>query len=262
MILHNRELARIELNHGSFATKSDVKSLKTVVSLEMARCKATRGVIRVLTDDPKKDDAFGIEAWVNTPHGKLVYFGLNARSRQPSIPIIDAEMRYVAKVLLSKKLEPPSSLDIVRLESRPEVAAELAALYARTYSYFPQQLDEGRVRALLSEGIPYGVLEGGKIVSALFGSVFHYGPLTAVEFTLSATKPTPLGLRMTSALAARIRAEAIERFRDPLMIAETIAGPVMRSCIDLGMDIRGVLPEHYRLSIGERTYTNFYAWFL
>ncbi len=260
MIRHNAELRRLELNHASFATKSDVKSLKTVVALEMARKKATRGLIRVLTEDPKKDDAFGIEAWVNTPHGKLVYFGLNTKDRQPDIPVIEAEMRYVAKILLSKRQEPPSSLDIIRLE--PEVAAELASLYSRAYSYFPEPLDERSISAMLSRDIAYGVLEGGRIVSALFGSVFHYGPLKAVEFTLSATKPTPAGLRMTSALAARIRAEAIERFRDPLMIAETIAAPVMRSCIDLGMDIRGVLPEHYKLSIGDRTYTNFYAWFL
>lgn len=262
MILHNRELARIELNHGSFATKSDVKSLKTVVSLEMARRKATRGVIRVLTEDPKKDDGFGIEASVDTLHGKLVYFGLNTRARQPSIPVIEAEMRYVARVLLSEKHGPPPPLDIVRLEPRPEVAAELASLYSRAYSYFPEPLDAGSLLPLLAKGIAYGVLENGRILSALFGSVFHYGPLAAVEFTLSATKPTPLGLRMTSALAARIRAEAMERFRDPLMIAETIAAPVMRSCVELGMEIRGVLPEHYKLSIGQRTYTNFYAWFL
>src|SRR5512143_175208 len=120
MIRHNPELRRLELNHGSFATASEVKSLKTVVSLEMARLKATRGVIRVLTEDPKKDDAFGIEAWVNTPHGKLVYLGLNTKAREPCIPVIEAELKYVAKVLLSKRLDPPAGLDIAKLRPRPE----------------------------------------------------------------------------------------------------------------------------------------------
>ncbi len=262
MILHNKDIARLELNHGAFATKSEVKSLKTVLSLEMGKRRATRGILRVLTENPVKDDAFGVEAYASTSHGKLVYFGLNTVARQPDVATIEAELKYVAKVLLRSKQPPPVGLDIVRLSDKTGAAAELEALYARTYAYHPEPLDERSISARLGRDMAYGVLERGKIVSALFGSVFHYGPLAAVEFTLSATKPSSMGLRMTAALASRIRTEAMERFKDPLMVAETVAGPVMRSCMELGMDIRGVLPEHYKLIIGNRTYRNFYAWFL
>ena len=145
MILHNQELSRLELNHGRFATRSEVKSLKTVMSLEMAKRKATRGVIRVLTEDPKVDDAFGIEAWVRTPFGKLVYYGLNTTARKPCIPTLEAELRYVAKILLCRSAEPPPDLDIVRLEGQGGVAAELEALYARAYRYCPDPLDAERL---------------------------------------------------------------------------------------------------------------------
>jgi GNAT superfamily N-acetyltransferase len=108
--------------------------------------------------------------------------------------------------------------------------------------------------------MPYAAIERGAIVSALFGERQDFGPLTAVEFTLSATAPSARGLGLTAALAARIKAEAESAFDRPLMLAETIAAPVMRSCHDLGMKCRGVLPAHYRIGVGERLFTNLYLW--
>jgi hypothetical protein len=262
MFCHNPGIARVELNHGRFATASEVKSLKTVLALEMHKRKATRAVLRVLTDRPARDDGFGLEACAQTGYGNLACFGFNSPSRQPSVPVIEAELKYVAGILCQARRPPSGRFDIVRLEKNAETAAELEALYSRTYARYPVPLDRSAVSARLESDIPYAVVEGGRIVSALFGSVFRYGPLTAVEFTLSATRPSRGGLGMTAELARRIREEAVERFRDPLMVAETLAGPVMRSCHDLGMYPHGVLPEHYEITIGNRTYTNFYAWFL
>ena len=262
MIRHNPAISRIELNHGSFAGKSEVEGLKRVLALEKTRTKSTRAVLRVLTDDPSDGLGFSAEACVRTGQGTFAIFGSNSRSRKPDESVILAERRYIARVLASNRRPPPGNLEIVRLEARGEIAAELEALFSRTYKHYPVPLDQPAILKSLSDCIPYAVLKHGRIISALFGSIFSYGPLTAVEFTLSATKPAISGIGMTTALAGRIRAEAAERFASPLMVAETIAAPVMRSCHDLGMEPAGLLPEHYNIAIGQRTYTNFYAWFL
>ncbi len=262
MLIHNPLLSRIELNHPSYASRSDVKRLMTVLALEKARVGATRAVLRVLTEGPAGGDGFDVEATKDTPSGTLAFFGSNDRCRRPDPLTIARERSYIASVLASRRLPVPGGLEIVRLEASGAAAGELESVYSRTYRYYPEPLDRAAISRKLSEWIPYAVVEGGRIVSALFGAPFSYGPLTAVEFTLCATKPSADGIGMTAALARRIRSEALSRFGESVMVAETIAAPVMRSCHSLGMEVAGVLPEHYRMSVGNRAYTNLYAWFL
>jgi hypothetical protein len=261
MLSHNPKLKRIELAHPDFASPSQVERLKSVMRNEMSRTRSTRGVMRVLTDEPSGDESFRIEAKVATPKGVLTVFGFNIPPRIPDEATLHRETTYLARVLCSRNF-PRNDFDIVRLKADERNATELSALYARIYSSYPVGLDRASFSKCLEDLMPYAVMEGGKITAALFGAPVRFGDLSTVEFALSAMPPSARGIDMTTALAARIRAEAIERFGDPLMLAETIAAPVMHSCNDLGMKCSGVLREHYDMVIGDKRYTNLYLWSL
>lgn len=260
MFNYNPELKRVELKHNKFANLSEVHRLKTVLALEKGNFKAKRAILRVLTDKPVEDDGFVLEAKIKTEKGTLAFFGLNSPNNMPSKAVVNKERKYLAAVLSSRPRPIPTKFDIIRLEPIIETALELEKLYKSAYSFYPEPLDTNSILKLLRSGIPYAVLEKGKIVSVLFGEIFEYGELTAVEYNHSVTKSTHGGISMTTALAARIRREAIERFIDPILFAETIAAPVMYSCHQLGMEIQGILPEHYRIRTGGRDFTNFYVW--
>ena len=262
MLSHNPKLSRIVLDHPERASASDVERLKGVVSFEMGRQGASRGLLRVLADKPPMKDArFEEEACIRTPKGFLLYLALNARGRLPSDETSAREMKYAIDVLCAPR-KPLKSYDIIRLGPDEATALEISELLSANYSSYPLALDSDSVSGYLRLGIPYAVKEDGKIVSALFGVPVRFGELDTVEFTLMATSSPMRGIDMTTALAAMIRTEAIERFGEPLMLAETIAGPVMRSCHDLGMELRGMLREHYLIGIKDRLYTNLYLWSL
>jgi hypothetical protein len=262
MLLHNKALRRVELNHPRFADRSDVRRLKTVLSLERARLGASRAVLRVLTDRPEEDSGFRVEASISTRHGDLTYFGRNERDRLPDDGLLHAETRYLARTLVSPRRPVPQDHGIAPLEKDGRTAASLAELYASIYSDYPEPLDASSILGRMEGSIAYGASREGRLVAALFGCPADYGPLKTVEFTLSATLPTARGTGLTTALAAAIRAEAMRRFGDPLMLAETIAAPVMRSCRDMGMEVCGVMPEHTRIGIGANKYRNLYVWYL
>ncbi|MEW6722972.1 MAG: hypothetical protein AB1324_06945 [Candidatus Micrarchaeota archaeon] len=260
MLRHTESIRRVELNHPRFASRHELPPLLEGLRKEKERLRASRAVLRVLTDQAIERHGFRVEAEIPTRSGILAFFGLNDASRTPTEAVLHEETRYLSRVLCSQRRPIPEGLDIVRLGTG--FAEELSQLYIGTYSFYPMILDEGTVSGLLGEYPAFGVVQDGKLVSALFGIPLNFGPLTAVEYTLSATIPSARGVGLTSALALKIREDAEEKFRDPLMLAETVAAPVMHSCHDIGMSVRGVLREHYKIGIGERTYTNFYVWSL
>ncbi len=262
MISFNRRLMRVELCHRSFADARTVRRLKDELLGAMHDFGATRAVLRVLTEGPRGDAHFRLEASARTHAGKLAVFGCNAPARAPSEPELHRETRYLAKILCQQRRPVPQGLEMVSLRPDRSCAEELSALLCRTYSSHPMGLDPVSVLGYMERFIGYAVLERGAIVSALFGEPHDFGPLRAVEFTLSATSEPARGIGLTAALAARIKSEAESRYERPLMIAETIAAPVMRSCHDLGMQCSGVLRSHYSIGIGERLFTNLYLWSL
>ncbi|HSB46549.1 MAG TPA: hypothetical protein VLD37_00935 [Candidatus Bilamarchaeum sp.] len=262
MLAHNPRLRRIELAHPEFASCSDIERLKGVVRYEMMRSGSSRGVLRVLTEGPVKEDEFRVEAKFPAGRGELVFLGFNLPSRLPSEQTLHDETLYLAKVLCSARRPLPENLDIVRLQADQRTALDLEFLYSQTYSDYPVPLNSGVLLSRLRDSIAYGVFSKGRMVSALFGQTCHYGGIPVVEFTLSASIPSIRGIGMTTALAAKIRAEALERDGSSITLAETIAAPVMRSCHDLGMMPHGVLREHYSMTIGNKTYTNLYVWSL
>jgi hypothetical protein len=262
MLSHNPKLKRIELAHPDFASPSQVERLKSVVRHEMEKSGSTRGILRVLTEGPLSEDDFNVEAKFPAKGGEIVFFGANLPSRMPSQEKLHAETLYLAQVLCRTRRPVPENLEIVPLYVNPGTVAELEELYSRTYADYPVPLDAQSIHYQLLNSLAFGMLSRGKIVSALFGETHYYGGIPVVEFTLSATMPSKRGIGMTTALASRIRAEAIARNSDSIMIAETIAAPVMHSCHDLGMLVRGVLREHYSMTIGNKTFTNLYVWSL
>jgi hypothetical protein len=262
MLTHNPKLKRVELAYQDFAPPSEVERLKGVVRNEMMRSGSSRGVLRVLTEGPLKEDEFKVEAKFPAGKGELVFFGFNLPSRIPSERTLHSETVYLAKVICSQRRPVPNSLEIVTLYANPGTVAELADLYSRTYADYPVPFDAQSIQSRILSSLAFGVLSKGKIVSALLGETRRYGGIPVVEFTLSATASSARGIGMTSALASRIRAEALARNPDSIMLAETIAASVMHSCHDLGMSVRGILREHYSMTIGNKTYTNLYVWSL
>ncbi|MEW6035959.1 MAG: hypothetical protein AB1529_05070 [Candidatus Micrarchaeota archaeon] len=257
-----RRLMRVELCHRAFADARTVRNLKDELLGAMGDFKATRAVLRVLTEGPRGDAHFRLEANVRTHAGELAVFGCNAPERTPPEMELHRETTYLAKTLCQQRRPLRQGLGIIRLDSDRSAAEEVSALLCKTYSSHPMGLDPVSVLGYMERFICYGVLERGAIVSALFGQPHDFGPLRAVEFTLSATSKAARGTGLTTALAARIKSEAESRYERPLMIAETIAAPVMRSCHDLGMQCSGVLRSHYSIGIGERLFTNLYLWSL
>jgi hypothetical protein len=263
MLRHNQKLRRIELAHPDFSERSDVERLKNVLKNEMHRTGSTRAVLRAVTTDPMEDEFFRIEAKIPFGGGgTLCFFGFNTLSRRSSELIVQHETTYLAKVLVSKRRAVRDDLEIARLEAAPKILRELEELLSRTYSDYPIPLDAASIGLYMNDALPFAVLEEGRIVSALFGIPSFYCGRAVVEFTLSATSPSARGVGMTTALAARIKAEAEKKYGNPVMLAETIASPVMHSCHDLGMQCCGLLREHYKISVADRTYTNLYAWWL
>lgn len=262
MLSHNPKLKRVELAHPDFATASDVERLKSVVKYEMMRSGASRGVLRVLTEGPMREDEFRVEAVLPAGKGRIAFFGFNLPCRAPSEQTLHSETVYLAKVLCGRKRPLPENLDIVRLQADQRTAMDLEFLYSQTYSDYPVPLNSRVLLSHLRDSLAFGVFSKGRMVSALFGQTRLYAGIPLVEFNLSATLPTARGVGMTAALASRIRSEALDRNQDSVMLAETIASPVMHSCHDLGMEVRGVLREHYRMTIGNKTFTNLYVWSL
>lgn len=271
MLSHNQKLRRVVLDYPRLASPSDVERLKIVVASEMSRRKATRGLIRVLTDKPVSAGRFDEEARIPTSKGLLHYLALNHLSRMPLEETVRKESEYAVGIICARGRQEPGAsapgqmaedFRIVRLDSDRKAASALSELLLRTYSSYPVPLDPDSVSDYLKASIPYAVIGKRRMVSALVGVPARFGELHTIEFTLMASAGGESAIPMTTALAERIRAEAMERFDKPLMLAETIAGPVMRSCHDLGMELRGLLKEHYHIGIKGRTYTNLYLWSL
>jgi hypothetical protein len=262
MFINNPKTRTVQLCHERFVPASGLDSLKEALWDELLRCGATRGVLRVLTEGPVGDERFHLEASIPTPRGRLAFFGLNHPSRAPSEQVLATEMTYLSCLTESPRREIPQNLEIVRLIPDRGAALELESLYASTYSDYPVPLDAESLEAHIKSSLAFAVMKGGNIVSALFGMPFRYGDITAVEFTLCATEKTVRGIGMTTALAARIQQEAMLAFDNPIMLAETIAAPVMHSCHDLGMSWRGVLLDHFPMTVGNRTFSNLHVWSL
>jgi len=264
LLSFNQQLNRVELVHPKFADRREVARLKSVLLREKERFGATRSVLRALTSAhvPIDDDKFKVEGRIKTPNGELSVFGFNDECRLPSPQIVAAEVAYQNKIISYERRIPPQNLEIKRLEAGSKIAEDLELVYAATYSYYPKPLDAPNILRILNEAIGYAVLQGGNIVSVLFGEIRKFDAVHTVELTYSATLPSERGAGMTVALAHKIKEEAVRRFPDPVIFAETIAAPVMRSCHDFGMSPRGVLREHFRIALGDLVFTNMYLWSL
>ncbi|MFN7991002.1 MAG: hypothetical protein U0R44_02475 [Candidatus Micrarchaeia archaeon] len=262
MLQYNHLIRRVELNCPRFIPHGQLESVKNVVTHAMMKNGAVRGVFRVLTDGVQDCRPFSLESSVQTSFGLFSVYGLNLAKRPEDGLELQRETRYLAKVLCSQKRAIRKDHDIRRLGYGLAIAESLSALYSRVYSFYPVPLSPPAIMEALRSAIPYAVFDHGEPVSALLGSIRRYGELTVIEFTLSATAPSARGVGMTTALASCIVEEASGAYPSPLIVAETIAAPVMHSCHDLGMQVHGVLPGHYLMKIGRREYSNLFMWSL
>ncbi len=260
MLSFNEKILRVELIHPHFANSAKVDQLKRSLAREKERFGATRAVLRVLTEKPFGDEQFELEAKIRVPGGNIAIFGFNDSSRFPSPDTVRQETAYLARVVGTQRRTASRDLEIRRLEANRRVAEELESLYADTYSDYPKPLTTTTILKLLQDSIPYAVFENGRMVSVLFGEITEFEDVHVIELTYSATVPLKRGIGMTVALANKIGEEAEYRFHKLGIFAETIAGPVMRSCHDFGMTYQGLLREHYRIAIGDRLFTNLYLW--
>lgn len=273
MLTFNPKVSRVKLVHPTFADRREVSRLKSYLALEKERHGASRAVLHVLTEGPVDDERFKIEGVLPLPgdkRGEIAVFGFNDDTRHfpVSDDVLRQERAYVGRLLGEQRRSVvPSQFDIVplhtmELSARYPVVTELERLYAATYLDYPVSLDAGSILQLFGGSIAYAVIEHGEIASVLFGDIQPFEHVHVLELTHSATLASARGSGMTVALAMKIREEAERRFGTVTLFAETICGPVMRSCHDFGMSHRGVLPGHTRIVIGDHVFTDFHLWSL
>ncbi len=280
MILHNPALKRLELNYSQRATGSKVAELQSDLLDKMDGVGATRAILRVrcpLESLSAQTSSFSLEASIplNTKD-QIAFFGFNSPGRLSSNhhEIKTTEGSFLDQVCGAPRRN--NSVDYTLLQitlGDRKIAEEISQLYSSTFHSFPEALDVQGVLEIMKPNenhpippIAYAVISEDRILSVLFGKIYVFGDRHAVELIYSATHPSVRGNGMTLALANAIRKDVEQQFRNPIIFAETLAAPVMRSCHDFGMNYVGFLPEHTHIetfsSSGINKFTNLYVWSL
>ena len=263
MLIHNEKLNRVSLFHGKFAERSDIERLKGVIEFEMQKVGASRGQIRFLSraHEDLDDNNFKIEGKMETRSGIIHVMGADLKPK-PSEIQISAHYDYLSRVVSRPKRQVPVYSGIVRLGKSLETAQELESIYIEAFRGYPVSLDSKSILGYLGSSIPYAVIEDGRIVSVLFGDIYVFDTVHAIELTMCATVPSKRGIGMTAALAARIKEEAERRFPETLVFAETPCTTVMHSCHDFGMAPRGLMANYSFVVVGGRAFTDLHLWSL
>ncbi len=268
MLFVNKKISRVELVHGKILDPSknphELRSLRAELLSAKETNHATRAVLWLITPNspPNNICEFELEAAIPTPKGTVAFFGFNDPGRNFAKSDPTMEQQLLRRTLESPRRPIPANLDIIILPQTHAIASELAALYSTIYKSYPLSLDAHTLYEKLGSSLAFAVINDGRIVSVLFEELIHFEDVSLVELTHAATAPQVRGEGMTAALANRMKLEMDKSFSEVIFFAQSIPGPVMRSCHDFGMTHRGVLRNHVEIGIGGQVFDNLHVWSL